>query len=399
MNLSVRNKFLEKAKMHIFSTGVNDGAANLCRENTKYGLAKIHFVQEKYGFDPNATFISSPDETITRNVSRWEQGISYGGKISWGSGNDKLVILDTKPNTCGMLVGGLEKVPEPKQIVKNMYALEHEDDFINDVRVKWDLDKGNHFVEIYEVDNHLAKNLPRYVVFIHAGCPELKEDVDDHFGLYFNESEKLNEICDKVETPFGICHVLEGNDAAEYLKFYKFAENFSKKRREIALMKIFGSKKVICNHCHQGLVNMNEIRLGCHHIENERELFPVSIKADTPSYLMTGIKNFTKDHIEDLGFKERAIHLGVYNRLRNINILPHGGGYKLPDVLHVDDVFEVKDKRFFYIDMVEGMSKKIISNPHDLEYDYRGREVLLKTLELGLGKIFAKLNPIYDLKL
>ena len=90
---------MTRAADHIFSTGLRDGGTQLCRANMKYGLAKIHWVQEQLGLKPDATFISTPDMTITRNAARWKSGFGYGGKISWGDGNDELVILNVKPNT------------------------------------------------------------------------------------------------------------------------------------------------------------------------------------------------------------------------------------------------------------------------------------------------------------
>ena len=42
---------------------------------------------------------------------------------------------------------------------------------------------------------------------------------------------------------------------------------------------------------------------------------------------------------------------------------------------------------------------KIIRDPSQIEYEYRGREVVLKTLQLDLGEIIARLNPIFSLKL
>ena len=93
-----KKKLLTRAKQFIFSTGLNDGTSKLCKANMKYGLAQFHIIQEKYGLEPNATFISSPDETISRNAYRWNSGLGYGGRITWGKGNDKLVFLNTKPN-------------------------------------------------------------------------------------------------------------------------------------------------------------------------------------------------------------------------------------------------------------------------------------------------------------
>ena len=69
-----KNNILERARRHIFSTGMGDAASQLSQVNMAYGLAKIHLVQEKYGLDPDASFVTTPDETISRNASRWEQG-------------------------------------------------------------------------------------------------------------------------------------------------------------------------------------------------------------------------------------------------------------------------------------------------------------------------------------
>ncbi|MDD3420853.1 MAG: hypothetical protein PHS47_00935 [Methanocellales archaeon] len=41
---------------------------------------------------------------------------------------------------------------------------------------------------------------------------------------------------------------------------------------------------------------------------------------------------------------------------------------------------------------------KIFNNPQDIEFIYRGREVVIKTLELGPGEPAARLIPEYVLK-
>ena len=42
---------------------------------------------------------------------------------------------------------------------------------------------------------------------------------------------------------------------------------------------------------------------------------------------------------------------------------------------------------------------KIIRNVRELQFEYRGRDIVLKTLQLDLGDIIARLNPIFSLKL
>jgi len=187
------------------------------------------------------------------------------------------------------------------------------------------------------------------------------------------------------------------NDATAYWKFFQKAERFANRRREIAFKELFGGK-IISNLCHQGLINYNEIVLGCHNITNTNMVFPISIKADLPSYIAKGKKNFTTEQIENLGFTKRAKELGVFERLKNANICPHGGGYSFPDSLRVDKVFEVSGKRYFEIDMIDGVGKKIVSDVNALQFSYRSREVVQKTVDIGLCSLTARLDPIYTLK-
>ena len=102
-----REEMLRNAKDHCFFIGLHDSGAELCKANSIYGIAGIHYVQRQLGMNPNATFIFTPDMTITRNVGRWKSGFGYGGKITWGEVDDEFIILNAKPNACGMLVGGL----------------------------------------------------------------------------------------------------------------------------------------------------------------------------------------------------------------------------------------------------------------------------------------------------
>ncbi|MBW2968001.1 hypothetical protein KY362_05950 [Candidatus Woesearchaeota archaeon] len=391
---------LNRAEKHIFSTGLYDGTSHICLANMKYGLAKMHYVQQKYGLTPDATFISSPDETISRNNVRWEQGISYGGRLSWGSGKDRLMMLDVKPNCCGMLVGGIHDLPKPKNVLRRVFALEQKSTFISDMKVQWDFYKGNHFIDIFKVEPNEEKlKLPRYAVIIHAGCPELKGQTERGMGLYWNMSKQIMEMCKTVKTPFGPSYTLDGHDAHEYYKFYQFAEYFAKKRREIAFRNLFDNGKIIVNKTHQGMVNLNESMLGCQVFDSSKELVPISIRADLPSYLVRGKHSFTQHQMDMLGFTQRAEEFGVKSRLSKANVLPHGGGYAFPDSLAVDKIWEMNNKRYFEIDMLDGVGKKIISNMKELQFTYRGREVLQRVLDLDMCEVAAVLHPIYTLKI
>ncbi|NIM46245.1 MAG: hypothetical protein GTO54_11600 [Nitrososphaeria archaeon] len=394
-----KGELIERAKQHIFSLGLSDVASYLCRMNMKFGLAKIHYAQHKLGMKPNATFTSAPDETVTRNRIRWESGIGYGGKAVWGDGEDKAIFLEFMPNTCGMLVGGLKEQPKPDELIKNIYELGKREDFVDDVKIAWDFHTGNHFIDIFRVVKDIEIDLPDHVFVIHSAAPELRGDNAKGPGLYHGRSSTLREMMKEVETPLGKCKVVLDGEAERYLNLYRYAENFAKERRRLAAKEIFGDFREIINETHQGLLNYNEITLGCHHIDRRDKIFPITLRADLPAYLVRGKPNLLDETIEALGFYRRAERIGVLERLRNLNILPHGGGYTFPDMLEVSGEMEMGSKRYFKTEMKSGIGQKIISNTDGIQFMYRGREVVVRALELRMCDIVARLIPSYILKI
>lgn len=71
----------------------------------------------------------------------------------------------------------------------------------------------------------------------------------------------------------------------------------------------------------------------------------------------------------------------------------------MKDISNVVDVIEFEDKRYFIADMQNDLGLKILSDFKDVEFTYRGKEIIIRILELGLGEPFAKLEPHYVLKI
>lgn len=393
-------KLLEKARQHIFSLGLNDGASILAKQNMAYGLAKMQYVQNKLGFKPNASFIGSPDETITRNQARWDAGYSYGGKISWGNKKDPIIFVDTKPNACGMLVAKLNNKPDPQKIVKRLNELQDHTHKINNVECKWDFQKGNHFIDVFKVQSK-ADKYPEYIAVMHAGNQEMKGENNQGMGLYWDHSQTIKEIMETVQTPFGPSYILTDYAVKSYMKMHETAVNFANERRVLAFKDIFQlpKKNIMVNKCHQMLANQNEIVLGCQTVEKNNDLFPVAIRADYHSYLVKAKKNFTDQQIERLGWYNRAKRLGVLDKIRNANICPHGGGYKIPDVANVAKVQEIDSKRYYYLKMKNKGQLEITCDVSTIPILYRGgHEVIFKTIENGLAEVAADLDPLYAIK-
>lgn len=229
-----------------------------------YGIAKIHFLQEKLGLKADATFISTPDATITRNAERWNNGFGYGGKIEWGNGTLELMILDLLPNACGMLVGGLEELPQIETLIDKVstISVKSSDIKVNGIKVVWDFGRGNHFIDVFKVRDIMGmENFLPYIFIIHGAGDELRDDNPKGYGLYYYRSKRLENIAKKIDTPFGKIRFLTGKEASDYYEKYKFVDDFSKRRRIEFAKRLFGDFKIISNETHQGLADINTMLL------------------------------------------------------------------------------------------------------------------------------------------
>jgi hypothetical protein len=100
-----------------------------------------------------------------------------------------------------------------------------------------------------------------------------------------------------------------------------------------------------------------------------------------------------------MGWVERAKRLGLYDRLRAANLVPHGGGYTYPHIRDVVSVIEIGQERYFELSFVGAEARQIVNNVRDLPFTYRGLNVVDRTVALGLGEVVAQLDPVYGLKL
>jgi len=400
-----KEDLLQRASNFIFSTGLNDGASRLCRENMKYGLSQFQLIQEKYGLEPKATFISSPDETISRNNYRWSSGLGYGGRLNWGNGKERLIFLNVKPNCCGILAGGLDELPDPYDIIKEIDDIKSSELYHDDVLINWDYGISNHFVNCFETKNLSDIEFPPYLFLIHGSAPEFRDDKYG-MGLYVDYSKILKEKAIEIKTIFGSQFLLLDSDAQDYLDFHNKALKFSNKKREIIASHLFDDKlNIICNQPHQFLKDFNNMYLGSNCTDSkcnliDSNIYPTALRADIACYLFKGKKNFSETVLRNNNFLKRAETLELLDLLKNANILPHGAGYSLPDISKVQKVLEYKDQRYFVCELEKDKSKlKILRNVKELQFEYRGRDVILKSLQLDLGEIVARLNPIFSLKL
>ncbi len=406
-----REQMLQQARRHIFSLALHDAAAKLGEANMAYGLAKINYVLVHLGYEPDALFIGTPDMTITRNSARWSAGFGYGGKLQWGPGDRPLVILDAKPNVCGMLVGAVEKLPAVDDLVSELHRLHHSDLTVQDIPVEWDLHKGNHFLDLCALESSDPDlEFPPYAFVIHSAAPEMKRPNSLGMGLYWDSSEALQQSCRRIDTPWGPLHALLDDDATAFFAFTQRADEFAKQRRLTMARELFGDFSLIANATHQGMTNVNTIYLGCHNsLDPSAEYLPIMVRGDLPGYLFEGLPNLSDSTIRQMNFYDRAVELGALQALSNANVIPHGAGYALPHLRDVVRVIDLGDHRYFEMSAAPTTTNEarahvedgteVFTDTHDLPQKYRGRQGVFKTIECGLGRLVAKLTPLHVVKI
>ncbi len=393
---------LERAREHCFLAGVDDSALRLSAANLPYGLAKIHYVQEQLGLPADATFVASPDATITRNVSRWRQGFGYGGMYRW-SGD--FHVLDIKANACGMLVGSLPELPARDTVSARLAELEAGKLQLDGITLESDLTETNHFVDVLEIDPDGSPEPPtgdRYYFIMHSSGHEHRGPTERGIGLYWDKSEPLDQLARHFDTPWGTLRILEGDDAAEWYRFFRQVDDFNHRRRATIAELLFGDYRPVVNATHQGLVRgYNTANIGCYtypaDAPADQRLFPLTLSPSHPAFLIRGADNLNPTTLRRLGWDQRAERLGVAERLTDCNFLPHGGGYTYPHLRGVSRVIEDgPDQRRFELEPVDPTAERpIITAPRQLEFAYRGLEVLERMEELELGRVAAKLELKY----
>jgi hypothetical protein len=389
-------EFLDLARRCVVSLSVKDAAAQLGEANSAFGLAKIMWAQVQAGLEPCAAFIAAPDATITRNASRWRAGFGYGGKVVYEF-DEPTVVLDLKPNACGMLVGAVEELPRSEELMSRLEALTARPGKLQGVELQWDFTAGNHFIDLFAARSLRADfEIGRYVFIIHTSVPELRGPSALGVGLYWDRSPELLAQADEVATPWGPLHLLRGRPALAYYEFFRAAANFAAAKRLRAAECLFGDFQLLSNHFHQGLLAVGEVLLGSHSSLWPQPL-PLTLRPDLPAYLVRGRPNLSAELVERDGLATSAPGY-VAQWLTVANLVPHGGGYALEGIRRLRRAWCSGQRCFFELEREAADAPDLITDPTNMPVCYRGRQVLLRSLEYGLGEVLARLDPLVVIK-
>ncbi len=386
---------LERARQRCFFFDVDDAAARLCRANVAFGLAKIHWLQEKLGIEPDATYVSTPDSTVTRNIDRWTSGFGYGGVFQWSG---RVMPLELKPNCCGMLAAGLEEVSSVEEVTRTVARLAETTLRVDGVAAQWDMHRGNHFINLYRVGDPSATSGHPYLVIMHSSGSEFRGPNLRGPGLYMSVAgEGLAAIAERWDTPFGPIAFLRDDAADDYVAYVAMVDAFAKARREAYVRAIFGDvAHVLFNETHQGLDGAGRMLLGCYSTTSLRAAWvPMTLRPDLPAYLIAPDEVYGEAALDRAGVRAQAVGQGCVERVKGASVLPHGGGYAFPafEGMDVEVRAEGAVRRFRF-----GGEGEWVEHVRGLPYAYRANEVVDRLTGLGAGRVVTELQILQRLE-
>ncbi|MFX1282511.1 MAG: hypothetical protein ACFFB5_02610 [Promethearchaeota archaeon] len=401
-NDSILSKLLKQARKELYSWATNDLTCQLAKEVMSIGLAKIKLFFKELGLDSSAIVVFGPDGSVTRNKARFNEGVGYGCVVA-----TKNYIFPSllHPNGCGFGLYQIDNMPSLPELLRKLNKLKKEGVPIGNQQGKWDVWKSNHFIDILRLDG-VSPNYSQYDEWLSQGNYVLihsSQQVQTERLRCWNKGEFTT-----VDTPLGIIEGLTDESLKEYLRFFQSVESYSKKKRASIATELFGENNVSCisNPTHQGYYQENDyyvMRLGLYNSldrtgEKNIPIFPLAFNGYSFIYLYEGLPNINEQHWTNKQYQQ-AKNMRQVDFLKQVNLLPHGGGYSLNYPFSI--VRSVVFDGIIYFELFDAPmeSKLLVQNIEALEYGYRGPTEILPLVDrFELGKRVARFVPTQVIK-
>lgn len=388
------NELIVMTRRRFFKGPDNDFGAKVAQETLTIGLARMLSLQEYLDYDSDAIMVCFPGITPTGGTDRLQRGYSLGTVLRYNystinSKKEPLVILDPKANCCGVLIASFRgDFPTKDKLRNRITKLIQKDPKIKGVKIR--IEKyfvGNHFINVYQESSFTEED--KYWIAIH-GSGEMRKDTSLGMGIYIDESQQLQSIARRYNTPVGPIYYLLGEEAMSFMDQYRKAEEFSAESREYLAKRIIPNSEILYNTSHLTITEPGSYFFGVYNII-PRQIYPFLIDKNNGIALLQAQGNFSSNAINILGWKEQAIRANARIVLQSINGLPHGGGklygqneYRLAGVY-----FDGNKIRYTIFD---GKSEFKVDNLKGLgPITYKGLEELDSIKKLGLANEVGRL--------
>ncbi len=315
-------RWMIEARRRIFSLAAGNRIGKVAPRIMEVGFGKILYAATQMGADIETSkpyVFFAPDGTCTYNPIRIQRGFTYGGILNFEF-DGMIATNNSMPNGCGFSMYELmDPMPDAKlkHYLTNIQLKLGQDDLTQ-------LGKGNHFAGVYFVNDPVTgEDTNRRFVVIHCS---------GHEGTHklYHPNSWLAQVDGyfEVPTPHGSITLLEGEARKLYMDQFKETDRSNAENRDVTMSEIFDdqlwNKMEEINH--QGLINE-----GADHIigtQQHNGLIPVAFNPEEGLIAAKTRPNLTPDFLDHWKEGERVKNIGLEQKIRKLNVTPHGAGYE-----------------------------------------------------------------------
>lgn len=374
---------LIEAKSRVFSMGVGDVTSQIGELVSQFFVAKMIYVQKRLGLPSEAYVIQAPDATIQTSKDKFPLVVPESAKIGWG-GSD-FIPAELEFDFCGMGAVGINKYMDAVALASNVLEMKRKLRTLDGRELDTNcIVYGNHFTNIYEVMENEKHDLPPYIGMTHLSSEEFRQPLMDF----------VRRNAQKMETPFGVCLVLQGDKARWYWETVEEGNNFALKKRDLLTQEIFRSDYKISNEQHYTMLNPNTCIIGCNQVKEDVDFHVIVTNAKDEAYLVKGKRNVSARVLQHFSIDSS---LPIYNDLRRADILPHASGQKLVEDVKFQGV-KLAENDILYVTTLPNGVERVVRHYNGVPTTSRG-SIIDQVLKYDLvDGDYVTLKPLCSVK-
>ena len=349
----------------ILDYSLSDTSAALARKILNRGTYNLQTILDKVCGSAEFTYVACPDFSISLRQRRLILGLPIGGYVKWRA-DYRFFPLELDVNSCGVHMLKLPGDFDIEKFESNLFQLKHDLDeqklVLNNVLLKWNFSRRNHFINIYEA------NSGNLFLVAHSSGETTLFDWD---GLHKMFAVKHIDVNGR-SLPY-----IQGNDVEQYYKITERENKFFFDRHTFIFDRLLGEGNYEVTYAdqHFGMISQGEILMGCSKLK-PNTVFPL----------------LTRPFSELLLAKATNPPHEIITLTDGYALVPHGLGMSLPkDVIDITPC--EKADGYVYVNFANG-SMMLTDTLEYVGVTYRPIDVIPEMGQRIGFEIIDKLKPL-----
>lgn len=354
----------------ILDYSLSDASAKLARRILERGANNLETVLKKVCGGSDFVYVTCPDFSISLRQRRLILGLPIGGYVKWRE-EYRFFPLELDVNSCGVHMLKLGKSFDLEKFQKELFALKQTLDAgelsLNDVRLKWNFSRRNHFINIYLDDQG------EYYFVAHSSGETVLFDWENLHKMFSVKSIEVNGRM----LPY-----IQGDDVDQYYSITKKENQFFFDRHRYLFDYLLGKDtyEVVYADQHFGMISQGEILMGCSKIK-PNTVFPL----------------LTRPFAELTLAKASRTPQAILDATGGYALVPHGLGMTVPN--NVVDISPSAYKEGYVNVLFNNGSVMVTDTLEHVGVDYRNTDVIPEMSERIGFEVVSKLKPVLFTKL